>query len=66
MKRDKAIDAIVDVIRSKMSTSTDEAEEIAVEIYDEIILECVEQERQEWIVMSKSAPGRPDGRGLDS
>jgi hypothetical protein len=66
MKRDKAIDAIVDVIRSKMSTSTDEAEEVAVEIFDDIIAECVEDERQEWILFSKSAPGRPDGRGLDS
>lgn len=66
MKRDIAVDKIVDVIRSKMTASTDEAEEIAVEIFDEIISECIEDERQEWILLAKAAPDRPDGRGFDS
>lgn len=65
MKRDRAIDAIVDVLRSRLKDA-DHAEEIAVEIYDDVIAECIEAERQEWIVMSKVAPDRPDGRGYDS
>lgn len=65
MKRDAAIDAIVDVLRSKLDNA-DDAEEIAIEIYDDIIAECVEDEREEWILLSKAAPDRPDGRGFDS
>lgn len=49
-----------------MNASTEEAEEIAVEIFDDIVAECIDDERQEWIVMSKVAPDRPDGRGFDS
>ncbi len=40
--------------------------EVAERIYKDIIDPAVEQEREEWILLSKAAPNRPDGRGLDS
>jgi len=39
---------------------------LAERIYADVVAIAVEEEREDWIIMSKCAPDRPDGRGFDS
>lgn len=65
-KRDRDIEKTSQLIIKWLCSDREVTKGLAEKIYEEVIGPAVEEEREEWIVFSKSAPDSPDDRGLDS
>jgi len=66
MNKPKVIQKLKTLLKERTYIHDDVALQLAEIICREIVEPEVENERNDWILLTKAAPNRPDGRGFDS